>query len=167
MSIIISLPFEGKESMATVQETGPLHRGIFRVIFSNEYENIFYKDVESGRWIEEDLGYTELAQLVGARIRYRLDGPVHVPKLLHWHSEEWNGSKMDFGFTCSSHDDQRLFEIYDSRKKYLYTLVESESEGWEILGNNEIIHGRLDSLFLDMVLCVLSAFSIDNADRQF
>jgi hypothetical protein len=162
MSIIISLPFEGKEIMATVCETDQRYRSIYRVIFSNEYENVFYKDVENGRWIEEDLGYTEMASLVGSRIKGRLEGPIHVPKLLNWHSELWNGKQVRFGFTCTLQNDQRLFEIYNSQKKYLYSLLESESEGWEIMGN-ELLRGNIDPFFLEMVLGFLSEYSTDNA----
>ena len=163
MSIIISLPFDGRETMATVCESDCRHREIFKVIFSNEYENIFYRDVENGKWVEEDLGYTDLARLVGSKLIGRLAGPVHVPKLLNWHTEVWNGTPCKFGFTCTPRDEERIFEIYDHRKKYMYSLVENESDGWEILGNQDIMHGRIDSCFLDLVLSVLSEFSTDNA----
>ena len=55
---------------ATVLKAMHYRNNIFRVCFENGYENIFYTNVENGKWIEEDLGYTLLAELVGTQINY-------------------------------------------------------------------------------------------------
>ena len=37
------------------------YHGMYRV-WIGEYSNTFFRDVDSGNWVEEDLGFTELAQ---------------------------------------------------------------------------------------------------------
>src|SRR6476620_4349543 len=42
----------------------PIHQMYF-VNFPDGYQNIFFSDAETGEWIEEDLGNTQLAKEVG------------------------------------------------------------------------------------------------------
>ena len=159
MTEMIHLPIDGIDGFAWVSEIGQRNQHIYRVMFSNEYHNVFYKDVETGEWIEEDLGYTELAQHVGSRINSLRDNPIHVPKLLIWHCRIYNGREVCFGFTSVLEDDKKLYEIYDSHKKFLYTLVEDDENGWEILGNLNLINGNIDHEFLEEVVATLSIYS--------
>jgi len=160
MSIIINVTTEGKDLTAWVSELGQRSRFIFRVFFSSHYENIFFKDVENGRWIEEDLGYTELAQKVGKLICKELELPsIHVPKLLNWHFEKINDQDFCFGFTTFMMGDQVAYEIYDAKKKYLYTIFELGEDNWEMLGNTPYIMGKTDPLFIAQVINTLTAYS--------
>ena len=69
MSNIIYLHVDGVETFAWVTEISHRNHNMFKVSFKNEYENIFYTDVETGRWMEEDLGFTRLAEDVGKQIK--------------------------------------------------------------------------------------------------
>ncbi len=108
---------------------------IFLVSFQNGYQNIFYTDVENGKWIEEDIGYTKLASLVGEQINKYLHYPVHVPKILRWQYGVLGQNSRVFGYYGYRNGNCNMFEIYNSNKKYLYTLLEIENEEWQILHN--------------------------------
>ena len=159
MSTIMHLPLDGKEVMAWVKELEPKHRNIYRVVFHTEYENVFYKDVENGRWIERDLGYTNLAEQIGKRISHRFDNHIHVPKLLQWHNEFAKGKIFRFGFISFFDGEQRCHEVYDESKRYLYTLIEAQNGTWEMLGNTDYVLGNTDHYFLDEVIRALSVYS--------
>jgi len=159
MTTTIYLPIDGIDGFAWVSEIGHRHQNIYRVMFSNEYQNVFYKDIENGFWIEEDLGYTELAQSVGLRINALKENSIHVPKLLVWHKDIIKGMEFCFGFTSFLQNDQKLYEIYDSRKKYLYTLVEDDDNEWEILGNTNLLTGNIDHTFVQQVISALEVYT--------
>jgi len=163
MGTIIHLPAEGKGLYAWATEVGHRHRGIYRVLFSDEYENIFYRDVETGRWVEEDLGHTALAQQVGHRIAWKMGNPIHVPKLLNWHRSERDGKEFSFGFTWLIKDGCKLYEIYNEGRKYLYSLVESREGDWQITGNPDIMTGNIDKDFLTGVIEALPSYMEDKA----
>ena len=159
MSNIIYLQMDDEEVFAWVTELSHRHHSVFKVSFKNEYENIFYKDVENGFWIEEDLGYTELAQNVGSQIWNFINHPIHVPKLLVWHKEYHDSKKFCFGFTSHTKDDLRLYEIYNCQKKYLYTLAETIEGEWQILGNQSSLLGNIDPAFVLQVIDILPYYS--------
>jgi hypothetical protein len=52
-----------------------------------------------------------------------------------------------------------MYEIYDCRSKYLYTLVEMEEDNWQILGNTNVVNGNIDPLFVQMVTRILPLYS--------
>jgi hypothetical protein len=53
----------------------------------------------------------------------------------------------------------KMYEIYDSRSKYLYTLVEMEEDNWQIMGNTNVVSGNIDPLFVQMVTRILPLYS--------
>ena len=87
---------DGVESFAWVTEIPNRHHNMFKVIFKNGYENIFFTDVETGLWVEEDMGFTQLAQDIGAQIRDFARNPIHVPKILTWHKQIVNDTVLNF-----------------------------------------------------------------------
>jgi hypothetical protein len=135
---------------------------MFKVSFKNEYENIFYTDVETGRWIEEDLGFTSLAEEVGKQIRTFIKNPIHVPKLLIWHSQYNQEEKLvAFGFFSFLKGKHKLYEIYNTNKKYMYTLVDMDNDEWQILGNSSSVISQIDPLFVEQVIQILPLYSAD------
>lgn len=162
MSNIIYLHIDGVETFAWVTEISHRNHHMFKVSFKNEYENIFYTDVETGRWIEEDLGFTSLAEEVGKQIRSFLKNPIHVPKLLIWHSQHNQDDKLiSFGFFSFLKGKHKLYEIYNTNKKYMYTLVDMDNDEWQILGNSSSIISQIDPLFVEHVIQILPLYSAD------
>jgi hypothetical protein len=160
MSNIIFLKIDGEETYAWVTEISQRIRNIFRIEFKNEYENIFYKDVETGRWIEEDLGYTALADEVGNQISNFVFNTIHVPKLLVWHTEIIEGKYFRFGFISHVHGEQILYEIYNAEKKYLYTLAEnSAGNDWQVLSNRPSLITEKEKKFIEQIIQVLPQYA--------
>ena len=161
MSNIIYLNIDGVETFAWISEVKCRHHHTFRISFKNEYENIFFTDVETGLWIEEDLGITALAQEVGRQIIESTKKIVHVPKLLNWHIHECEGRIIHFGFFSYLKGNQKMFEIYGSNRKYMYTLVDMNNDEWQILGNSPSLITQIDPLFIEQVINILHLYTED------
>ena len=159
MENIIYLDVDGNETFGSVSRVSNKMHNMFRIVFKDGYENIFYTDVESGRWIEEDLGFTELAMKVGSQIREFIKSPVHVPKLLIWHKESLENHSYHFGFFCFSKGRFKMYEIYNNNKKYMYTIVDMQNDEWQILGNTTASTNKIDRLFIDHIIQVLPFYS--------
>jgi hypothetical protein len=159
MSNIIYLEIDGTESFAWVTEVAHRHHNMFKVLFKNEYENIFYTDVETGKWMEEDLGFTKLAEEVGNQIKNFMRNPIHVPKLLTWHTQYINSRLFCFGFISLMKGNHKLYEIYNANKKYMYTLVDMDNDEWQILGNTSSAISSIDPIFVEQVIQVLPLYS--------
>ncbi|MEO6491088.1 MAG: hypothetical protein ABIO04_14185 [Ferruginibacter sp.] len=159
MSNIIYLKVDGVESFAWVSEIAHRHHNIFKVSFQNGYQNIFYTDVETGKWIEEDLGFTALAFEVGKQIKPLLKNPIHVPKLLTWHKQFINDKLICFGFFNFMNGSQKFYQIYNASKKYMYTLVDMDNDEWQILGNSATISSHIDAAFVHQVIQILPLYT--------
>ncbi|MEO7524684.1 MAG: hypothetical protein ABIT58_11350 [Ferruginibacter sp.] len=158
MNNIIYLQVDAVESFAWVTEIPNRHHNMFKVIFKNGYENIFFTDVDSGLWVEEDMGFTQLAQEIGNQITDFTKNPIHVPKLLTWHKQIIDGEVLSFGFFNFMKDKYKMYEIYNNNKRYMYTLVEMDNEEWQILGNNSAAIKNIDPLFVDRVIQILPLY---------
>ncbi|MEO5983964.1 MAG: hypothetical protein ABIP80_00575 [Ferruginibacter sp.] len=162
MSNIIYLQLDNEETFAWVTEISHRNHQMFKVSFKNDYENIFYTDVETGKWVEEDLGFTSLAYEVGKQIKIFLKNPIHVPKLLIWHTQHTADDKhISFGFFNFLKGKHKLYEIYNANKKYMYTLVDMDNDEWQILGNSSSIISQIDPLFVEQVIQILPFYSAD------
>jgi hypothetical protein len=135
---------------------------MYKVVFENGYENIFFKDVESGKWVEEDLGFTGLAEQVGALVMPFAKQPVHVPRILKWHRETLdNGQSIQFGFYGYLSGNNRMYEIYHFNKKYQYTLLCSEEDSWQVLGLNEKQIQNINPQLLRAIIDILPIYEAD------
>ena len=162
MNTTIHIQHNGEMIPGNAIEVPHRQHNMYKVIFENGYENVFYTDVESGKWIEEDLGFTQLAAKIGEQIRSVLQNPYHVPKILTWHKQVNDNKVLMFGFFNYMKGHHKMYEIYDSRSKYLYTLVQMEERDWQILGNNNVVNGNIDPLFIQMVTRILPLYSINS-----
>jgi len=161
MSNIIYLQIDGAESFAIVSEIVHRHHNMYKVVFKNHYENIFYTDVETGKWIEEDLGFTDLAREVGSQIRTFIRNPIHVPKLLTWHKQIIDDRLISFGFFNFMNGSQKFYQIYNSNKKYMYTLVDMDNDEWQLLGASTSVNKYVDTSFVNQVIQILPLYTLD------
>lgn len=159
MTTTIHIKHNGEMIPGHAIEVPHRKHNMYKVIFQNGYENVFYTDVETGDWIEEDLGFTQLAAQIGVQIRAILQNPYHVPKLLTWHKQVNDNRVILFGFFNYMKGHHKMYEIYDSRSKYLYTLVEMEEDNWQIMGNTNVVQGNIDPEFVEMVTRILPLYS--------
>lgn len=99
------------------------------VLFDSGYENIFFRDVESGCWVEQDLGCTELACLVGESRMNWLNTPEKQLELQWLHIQTFEHS-FGFGFFKYATRDGYAFDIYYSNRRFMFTVSKSEDEVW-------------------------------------
>jgi hypothetical protein len=158
MSKTITLQYYGEEITAMAIEIQNRHHHMFKVVFDNGYENIFFTDVETGQWLEEDLGFTALAKEVGKQVKLYSGNLFHVPRMLTWHRQLINDEPICFGFFNYMKDKYKMYEIYHVNKKYLYTLVEMDNDEWQILGNNMQVLGNIDRYFVEQVIQILPLY---------
>jgi len=155
----IYLQIDGTETLAWVSEIVHRHHNMYKVLFKNGYENIFYTDVETGKWIEEDLGFTSLADDIGKQIKKFMRNPIHVPKILTWHKQHIDNKLIWFGFFNFMNGNQKFYQIYNANKKYMYTLVDMDNSEWQILGNSSVLATHIDSAFVRQVIEILPLYT--------
>lgn len=108
-----------------------LHQ-VYHVLFEDGYENIFFTDVETGNWIEEDLGETALA--VGFGLKIDLLDKVYQRscKPLSWCRASVADMIVNFGFYCYTESGDTVFEIYADNHKFLCNLVRDKKNNWTL-----------------------------------
>ena len=161
MSNIIYLQIDGTERLAWASEIVHRHHSMYKVSFKDGYENIFYTDVETGKWIEEDLGFTDLAREFGNQIRTFMRNPIHVPKLLTWHKQFIDDRLISFGFFNFMNGSQKFYQIYGFNKKYMYTLVDMDNDEWQILGNSPSVNKLIDTSFVHQLIQILPLYTVN------
>lgn len=164
MSRILQLEVDGVMSNVKVDEILHRHHNMYKVIFENGYENIFYTDVETGKWMEEDLGFTHLAEAIGMEIRNYLRTPFHVPRVLTWHRQMVDGRYVCFGFYSFLNGNQTFYQIYNANRKYQYTLVAMDNDEWQILGNSNCVITHIDRKFIQQVIQILPYYTSKQGD---
>lgn len=159
MNNIVHLRYYGEEVAALVTEIPHKQHAMCKVTLESGYSNIFFTDVESGEWVEEDLGFTFLAALVGKEIDSTNRRIVHVPKQLTWHTLFNDGKSLHFGFVSFMNGDHKMFEVYHSNKKYLFTLLQLSHEDWQVLGDDCLEIDLLDTMYIDQLIKVLPFYT--------
>lgn len=133
----------------------PYHQ-MYHVLFEDGYENIFFTDVETGNWREEDLGETPLATSFGMKL-YLLNGTSGVArKTLSWCRASLADEIISFGFHASNADDGdgTVFEVYGSNHKFLYTF-RNNGRRWKVYGPRYFIQRNL---YTDQIKIIISIF---------
>ena len=155
MEHILYLKRENDIHSARVSEiTHPYHQ-MYHLIFEDGYENIFFTDVETGNWIEEDLGETELSASFGTKVN-QLDGiPFRSFKTLTWCRASIAFMIINFGFYTYTEDGHTVFEVYADNRKFLCNLVKNKKGVWTIYGS----HGPvMECQYTNQVQVIISIF---------
>ena len=133
----------------------PIHL-MYHVTFPDGYQNIFFSDAETGEWIEEDLGKTQLAKEIGACLKP--DGKSDkILRKLCWIREQNNDSLnfLNFGFYQFHLSQYDAFEIYGPNRRYQYTIVKISEELWqvfELTGQSSCNYNKLTLELLPEIL---------------
>ncbi|HLO82118.1 MAG TPA: hypothetical protein VK166_14215 [Chitinophagaceae bacterium] len=128
----IQLLYDDRLYTAEISEIyHPIH-WMFHVSFDDGYENIFFSDVESGKWIEQDMGFTPLAELVGKKIESYIPKDNIIRKSVNWYHEENGNKNIHFGYYRFVVDGYSTYEIYADNKRYMFTLVKLNNELWQL-----------------------------------
>lgn len=131
MEHAIHLQVDGHTQLVTLSEMAhPIHC-MFHAVFEDGYENIFFADVESGEWVEQDVGFTSLASMIGKKIEhfYYFDCGK---KELKWFNEDEHGRHIHFGYHADHTAGYLVYEIFASNRRYMFTLVKLQSHVWQL-----------------------------------
>jgi hypothetical protein len=133
MDHIFFLKVENDIYSAQVTKIDHPYQQMYHVLFEDGYENIFFTDVETGNWIEEDLGETGLAGNFGMKV-YLLNNVSGMPrKTLSWCRASLPDKIISFGFYSYPEGGETVFEVYADNHKFLYTLKNSKRK-WKVYG---------------------------------
>ena len=135
MNKIIYLEINDALQAAIVKEIAHPRHLVFHVSFENGYENIFFSDVESGKWLEEDMGFTQLAETVGHSVSHQFSDTVLIPRPLVW--QKIDGFTI-FGFYNYSYEDNEIYEIYRPNRKFMCYLLRTAKNDWYLLKTHSI-----------------------------
>jgi len=110
----------------------PLH-AMIHARFDDGYENIFFTDVETGRWTEQDLGFTELAERVGEEFESQSRKRKSVYRKLKWHYSIQDRKPIHFAYSYYKIFDLPVFEIYSPSRRYLFAMVCVTKTEWKVI----------------------------------
>lgn len=104
---------------------------MFHVAFDNGYENIFFKSVDNGDWVEQDMGCTSTALIIGNIIEqnYPLE---YCNKPLICIEAKSNYGNLNFFYYKFKSNGFSLFEIYALNKRYMFSVVLFNNNKWEM-----------------------------------
>ena len=98
---------------------------------------VFFTDVETGKWIEQGLGYTELAEKIGERLDELFPTEDKTTRKLEWVCEERGNHLFNFGYCHYVLSTFEVFEIYTSDRRYLCNLLLMNTNSWLVLHLND------------------------------
>lgn len=128
----MELYLEGERHLVTLSEiTHPVHCMV-HAEFENGYENIFFADVETGDWVEQDLGFTRLASMIGDHLQNSYTGYHIARKELVWHHGFCNDQLIEFGYHRELTAGYPVYEIFATNRRYMFTLVKLKNDQWQL-----------------------------------
>jgi hypothetical protein len=152
------LKFENTTSKVIVEEIySPIHQMV-HVIFEDSYENVFFSDIETGEWIEQDLGFTALARAVGMLITGNTREKYPTQQLTWYH--ENNGAKpISFGFLKYRSGGNTFYAVFASNKRYMFTLFKNKHL-WKVLSHTNLHSWNFDLDYFQEVPFILDMYKL-------
>lgn len=137
MGSIVYLEIENHISPAKVTAIEHPHHLLYHVAFDDGYENMFFTDVQSGEWIEEDLGKTNLAAAVGEKLQALQEASGARPPVrrLYWCRASIADLVVNFGFYSYTENTRTIFEVYGVNHKFLCNLAKNSNGKWIMYGS--------------------------------
>lgn len=120
------------ESIHITEMPNPIQPMAF-IEFENGYENIFFIDLETGNWVEQDLGFTQLAEVLGPQLKYILHDHSCLKKPFNWCKKTLNHRIYHFGYCAYGSDKEKVYELFASNRRYMFTLIKKAKNRWQIL----------------------------------
>ena len=153
------LEFENQTSKVVIEEIyHPIHQMV-HVIFEDGYENIFFTDIETGQWLEQDLGNTSLAQAVGLLVEGNQKEMMHPTIRLTWYHES-NGCKpVHFGYIKYKSAGNDFYAIFAANKRYMFTLFR-DKQLWKVMSHTNLHSWNFDLDYFQEVPFILEAYQL-------
>jgi len=162
MEHLLYLKIENDIYSARVTAIAHPYHEMYHVVFGDGYENIFFTDVETNNWIEEDLGETELAASFGAKVNQLYDTSFRSCKPLAWCRASIADMIINFGFCTYPENGNTVFEVYADNRKFLCNLVKNKKGKWTMSGSHKPV---MEYQYTNQVQVIISIFE-GMADRK-
>ena len=131
MEHAVKLNVDGESQLIKVSEMAhPVHC-MFLVQFEDGYENIFFTDIEHKKWVEQDIGFSTLAQQVGKQIA-KLYHFNWINREVEWYAENEVDKLLQFGYSRNTSGGYLVYEIFAANRRYMFTLVRLQNHVWQL-----------------------------------
>ena len=155
MEHVVYLTIENDVCSATATVIEHPHHYLYHVVFEDGYENMFFTSVETGVWIEEDLGETDLAAAVGSKLMQVLEPESRPLKPLSWCRATIADMAINFGFYTYVENTHTVFEVYTDNQKFLCNLVKNNKGCWVMYGSRR---RELEYQYTNQLHVIISLF---------
>ncbi len=122
--------FNGASTPVNYCEIKNRYHLMYRV-WIGDYSNIIFRDVDSGKWVEEDLGFTSFAQELGNTFLQLNLQLIFLSKPLAWMKDR--DKNLNFAFYADTWGKCKMYEIYGDNRKFKYVLLQKGINQWEFL----------------------------------
>ena len=158
----VYLKVENDIRSAKVTAVDHPHHRLYHVIFEDGYENMFFTNVETGSWIEEDIGETALAAALGDKVD-DLKAVSYAPcRPLSWCRATIADMIINFGFRTYMENSNTVFEVYTDNHKFLCNLVKNKKGSWMMYG---AYRSNMEYQYTNQLQVIISLFE-GMADRK-
>lgn len=153
------LKFDNTTSKVIVEEIyNPIHQMV-HVIFEDGYENVFFTDIETGDWMEQDIGFTSLAYAVGKLVCEDDSNKKSLSKKLIWYHENSGKKPLHFGFLKYHSAGNAFYAIFASNKRYMFTLFKNKHL-WKVLSHVNLHSWNFDLDYFQEVPFILDMYKL-------
>ena len=148
------LEFENQTTKVLMEEIyHPIHQMV-HVIFEDGYENIFFTDIETGQWIEQDMGATALAKAVGILAEGKRKEITHSTLQLSWYHENTGCKPTHFGYIKYLSAGNTFYAIFAANKRYMFTLFKKK-QLWKVMSHTNLHSWNFDLDYFQEVPFIL------------
>ena len=135
----------------------PMHL-MAKVCFEDGYENIFFTDVETGDWIEQDLGFTSLAKQTGQSLAEYFNYQCDEYKPLQWFNS--GGSNYVFGYHKYMSGEFTVFEIYHQNLRYMFSAIQCKDGLWQVIMFNGDLSWNFPPCYKDEIPYLVDVYNL-------
>lgn len=158
MSGTVYIEFENEASWVVVDTIiHPIHKMV-HALFENGYENIFFTDVATGEWIEQDLGMTALAGIIG-NIAEVNDGADWPKQEIIWYRGSHETRLVLFGYIKYKNSGFTFYEIFGINRRYMFTLFKS-NQTWKVFSHSKQLAWNFDLNYFQDVPFILDTYQL-------
>lgn len=153
------LKFEDTTSKVIIEEIyNPVHQMV-HVIFEDGYENVFFSDIETGEWMEQDLGFTSLARAVGMLVQGNDTEKFPIQRLTWFHESSAAVKPLHFGYLKYRNGSNTFYAIFAANKRYMFTLFKNKHL-WKVLSHTNLHSWNFDLDYFQEVPFLLDMYKL-------
>jgi len=153
------LEFENQTSKVVIEEIfHPIHQMV-HVVFEDGYENVFFTDIETGDWIEQDLGTTSLAKAIGVLKESEQKETAHAIVQLNWYHENNGYKPVHFGYIKYQSAGNSFYAIFAANKRYMFTLFRKK-QLWKVMSHTNLHSWNFDLDYFQEIPFILDMYQL-------